>query len=245
MCFNPSPVRRVPSPNRYISVAKFCFCKNNKRLIDCLNWRRSKSGGGPGSLHRHRDPQRLSIAMQIHGSLQKKSRLGGDVNHRSPKGLARRPRLQSSTCRRGRLLKRPRPAKKFCQSCSRCKLFRRCTPCTPFRRAGALRRVIEMRERHRGRRGNVSLSGVHTYSRRWLLPSRRWLWAAVATRFRASWSRPPAKPPVFWRACLNAWAVARPAGVLLQPCVLESGVSAVVALQTLYRKKVLNLTVSV
>jgi len=34
MCFNPSPVRRVPSPNRYIAVAKFCFCKNNKRLID-------------------------------------------------------------------------------------------------------------------------------------------------------------------------------------------------------------------
>jgi hypothetical protein len=26
-------VRRVPSPNRYIAVAKFCFCKNNKRLI--------------------------------------------------------------------------------------------------------------------------------------------------------------------------------------------------------------------
>ncbi len=24
----------VPSPNRYIAVAKFCFCKNNKRLID-------------------------------------------------------------------------------------------------------------------------------------------------------------------------------------------------------------------
>jgi hypothetical protein len=35
MCFNPSPVRRVPSPNRYMAVAKFCFCKNNKRLIDC------------------------------------------------------------------------------------------------------------------------------------------------------------------------------------------------------------------
>ena len=33
MCFNPSPVRRVPSPNRYIAVAKFCFCKNNKRLV--------------------------------------------------------------------------------------------------------------------------------------------------------------------------------------------------------------------
>ena len=36
MCFNPSPVRRVPSPNRYIAVAKFCFCKNNKRLIDLM-----------------------------------------------------------------------------------------------------------------------------------------------------------------------------------------------------------------
>ena len=34
MCFNPSPVRRVPSPNRYIAIAKFCFCKNNKRLIE-------------------------------------------------------------------------------------------------------------------------------------------------------------------------------------------------------------------
>jgi hypothetical protein len=34
MCFNPSPVRRVPSPNRYMAVARFCFCKNNKRTIN-------------------------------------------------------------------------------------------------------------------------------------------------------------------------------------------------------------------
>jgi len=34
MCFNPSLVRRVPSPNRYMAVARFCFCKNNKRTID-------------------------------------------------------------------------------------------------------------------------------------------------------------------------------------------------------------------
>jgi hypothetical protein len=33
MCFNPGPERRVPSPNRYIADAKFCFCKNNKRII--------------------------------------------------------------------------------------------------------------------------------------------------------------------------------------------------------------------
>ena len=33
MCFSPSPVRRVPSPNRYMAVARFCFCKNNKRTI--------------------------------------------------------------------------------------------------------------------------------------------------------------------------------------------------------------------
>jgi hypothetical protein len=26
--------RRVPSPNRYMAFAKFCFCKNNKRTID-------------------------------------------------------------------------------------------------------------------------------------------------------------------------------------------------------------------
>ena len=36
MCFNPSPERRVPSPNRYMAFAKFCFCKNNKRTIDRL-----------------------------------------------------------------------------------------------------------------------------------------------------------------------------------------------------------------
>jgi len=36
MCFNPSQVRRVPSPNRYMEVARFCFCKNNKRTIDRL-----------------------------------------------------------------------------------------------------------------------------------------------------------------------------------------------------------------
>jgi hypothetical protein len=33
MCFNPCAERRVPSPNRYIADAKFCFCKNNKRII--------------------------------------------------------------------------------------------------------------------------------------------------------------------------------------------------------------------
>jgi hypothetical protein len=33
MCFNPSPERRVPSPNRYMAVASFCFCKNNERTI--------------------------------------------------------------------------------------------------------------------------------------------------------------------------------------------------------------------
>jgi hypothetical protein len=33
MCFNPGPKRRVPSPNRYIAVANFCSCKNNKRLM--------------------------------------------------------------------------------------------------------------------------------------------------------------------------------------------------------------------
>ncbi len=33
MCFNPSPERRVPSPNRYMTFARFCFCKNNKRTI--------------------------------------------------------------------------------------------------------------------------------------------------------------------------------------------------------------------
>ena len=42
MCFNPSPVRRVPSPNRYMAVARFCFCKNNKRTIDR---RRMKADG--------------------------------------------------------------------------------------------------------------------------------------------------------------------------------------------------------
>ena len=33
MCFNPSPERRVPSPNRYMAFVRFCFCKNNKRTI--------------------------------------------------------------------------------------------------------------------------------------------------------------------------------------------------------------------
>jgi hypothetical protein len=35
MCFfqDPSPVRRVPIPNRYTAKAKLCFCKNNKRSI--------------------------------------------------------------------------------------------------------------------------------------------------------------------------------------------------------------------
>jgi hypothetical protein len=30
---DPSPVRRVPIPNRYTAKAKLCFCKNNKRRI--------------------------------------------------------------------------------------------------------------------------------------------------------------------------------------------------------------------
>ena len=33
MCFNSSLERRVPSLNRYMAVASFCFCKNNKRTI--------------------------------------------------------------------------------------------------------------------------------------------------------------------------------------------------------------------
>ena len=37
MCFDPSPERRVPSPNRYMAFARFCFCKNNKRTIDRSN----------------------------------------------------------------------------------------------------------------------------------------------------------------------------------------------------------------
>jgi len=46
MCFNPGPERRVPSPNRYIADAKFCFCKNNKRIIiegGCLALLRAKT----------------------------------------------------------------------------------------------------------------------------------------------------------------------------------------------------------
>jgi len=39
MCFNPGPERRVPSPNRYIADTKFCFCKNNKRIIIILDGR--------------------------------------------------------------------------------------------------------------------------------------------------------------------------------------------------------------
>ena len=33
MCFNPSPERRVPSPNRYMAFARFCFCKNKSQAI--------------------------------------------------------------------------------------------------------------------------------------------------------------------------------------------------------------------
>jgi len=42
MCFNPSPERRVPSPNRYMAFARFCFCKNNKRTIIILPCRASR-----------------------------------------------------------------------------------------------------------------------------------------------------------------------------------------------------------
>ena len=42
MCFNPGPEGRVPSPNRYIADAKFCFCKNNKRIIIIGTPRRSE-----------------------------------------------------------------------------------------------------------------------------------------------------------------------------------------------------------
>jgi hypothetical protein len=33
MCYNPGPEGRVPSPNRYTADAKFCFWKNNKRMM--------------------------------------------------------------------------------------------------------------------------------------------------------------------------------------------------------------------
>lgn len=201
---HPHCARAAPARDRHCSD-----------LLLLLTWRRSKSGGGPGGLHRHRDPQRLSIAMQIHGSPQKKSRLGGDVNHRSPKGLARRPRLQSSACQRERLMQRPRPAKEFGHACTPCKLFRSCTPCTPFRRRlprrspalleccscisllradggrSTLQRVINPPDRPFGRK--AALSDVPAHSGSWPLPSRRGPRAAGTARFSASLSRPPAK----------------------------------------------------
>ena len=54
MCFNP-PVRRVPSPNRYMAVARFCFCKNNKRTIDC--------SGGSGGVRLTHGPRRRKPRM--------------------------------------------------------------------------------------------------------------------------------------------------------------------------------------
>jgi hypothetical protein len=47
MCFNPGPERRVPSPNRYIADAKFCFCKNNKRII-ITTTHQHRPGARPG-----------------------------------------------------------------------------------------------------------------------------------------------------------------------------------------------------
>ena len=32
--------RRVPSPNRYMAFARFCFCKNNKRMIIIISVKR-------------------------------------------------------------------------------------------------------------------------------------------------------------------------------------------------------------
>jgi len=37
-CTRAGPERRVPSPNTYIADAKFCFCKNNKRIIINRPW---------------------------------------------------------------------------------------------------------------------------------------------------------------------------------------------------------------
>jgi len=47
MCFNSSPERRVPSPNRYMAVASFCFCKNNKRTIIIMCLRRTETQADP------------------------------------------------------------------------------------------------------------------------------------------------------------------------------------------------------
>jgi len=33
-------LRRVPSPNRYMAFARFCFCKNNKRMIIIISVKR-------------------------------------------------------------------------------------------------------------------------------------------------------------------------------------------------------------
>ena len=72
----------------------------------------ARAGAGPGvcigteTLDRHHCAARFNVSASPcnHGSPQKKRRLGGDVNHRSPKGLAHRPRLQSSACQRERLM---------------------------------------------------------------------------------------------------------------------------------------------
>ena len=113
MCFNPSPVRRVPSPNRYIAVAKFCFCKNNKRLIDVFI-----SGENP-FVPGHETPRSLSLsvttstpqraiatlaqrpARHAHGATPRKS--GSPAGTRRHRGLCRiagrlRPRA-TTPCR--------------------------------------------------------------------------------------------------------------------------------------------------
>jgi hypothetical protein len=33
MCFNPSPERRVPSPDRYMAFAKFCFWRPGEQGV--------------------------------------------------------------------------------------------------------------------------------------------------------------------------------------------------------------------
>jgi len=132
--------------------------------------------------------------MQIQGSPQKKRWLGGDVNHRSPRGLARRPRLQSSACRRERLMQRPRPAKEVACHASLCL----CMPCKPFLRAGALQRVINLHDRQRGRK--AALSEVPAHSGRWPLTSRRGPRAAGAAR---RGSAPPCHAPRPNDACTS------------------------------------------
>ena len=151
MCFffNPSPVRRVPIPNRYTAKAKFCFCKNNKRMI--IIWspprNRRRPATAPRAGYPVPDARPRPLVLGYGPALGEVGTLVPDQLPAFPTAPRRRPR-------------RPRPAERARPGSPP----RRLPGQTPVHRPAAIRQRQACKQPRRGRarrsRADGTISGL-------------------------------------------------------------------------------------